>query len=138
MGRKLKPLKDRDSNVFLFEYPLHDAEALETMESFHTIIRREGIPFNRGMRQAIEEYVRRHGDGNTQTLLASYQPGGKKSEGQLEQEVVRFFQGLKREVNRKEVLEKVITDLGYSRGRASQVADGLVRQLRDSGVRVWR
>ena len=138
MGRKLKPLKDRLSNIFLFEYPLHRPEDYKTMEIFYEVLQREGIGFNKGMKAAIELFIERHGDGNYQTMMNSYQPGGIKSEGQIEQEIVRYFQGLERDLTLKELLAKVMEDLGYPRGRASKVADGLAKQMSDLGVKIWR
>ncbi len=108
------------------------------MQNFRDILNREGVIFREGIKRAIELYVMRHGPGNYQTLLASYEPGGVRSEGQLEQEIIRHFQGLNRDIKRSELMFKIIKDLGYTRSRASKTADGLAKQLSDLGVKIWR
>lgn len=137
LGRKLKPLKERKTNSFTFEYPIHDPPALELMEKFYKVLKREGFNLNEGMKQAIELYVERHGDGNWQTELDSYQPGGTMSEGQLEQQIIRHFQALERDIKRSEILAKVKEQLKYPPSRLPAVVTGLSKQLRDLGVRVW-
>jgi hypothetical protein len=138
MGRGLKSLDNRKTNSFTFEYPINDPQARKILEDFYKILVREGWDLKEGMKQAIELYVERHGPGNYQTLMNSFQPKGHRSEGQLEQELVRYFQGLERDITGREILAKIKKELGYDSKRAAATLDRIGQQLHELGVRIWR
>ena len=86
----------------------------------------------------LAEYIDRHGLGNSQTLLSSYEEGGLKSDGQLEQEIIQYF--IKRqenhyEVNAREIGEQVRLN-GVKGDQTSSTIDRIVKQLLAKEVRV--
>jgi len=86
----------------------------------------------------LAEYIDRHGLGNSQTLLSSYDEGGLKSDGQIEQEIIQYF--IKRqenhyEVNAREIGEQVRLN-GVKGDQTSSTIDRIVKQLLAKEVRV--
>ena len=140
MGRKLKPLADRRTDLFHFHAPLDDPLFYGVMEKAYTIIRREALSFDEFCVAAVEEYVGRHFDGNYQTLLASYDEGGIKSEGQQEQELFRYY--LERakagyEIRLQEIKDRVRSTLGYEGQKIKSTAEDIAQRLHDENVKVW-
>ena len=139
MGRKLKPLRERSTNIFNFRAPLDDPVYYGVMEKAYTIIRREAMSFDEFCVAAVEEYVGRHFDGNYQTLLASYEPGGVKSEGQQEQELIRYYQdraGDGFDVRLPDIKDR-LRDMGYEGGKVQNSAFRIVQRLHELEVKVW-
>ena len=141
MGRKLKPLQDRSTNTFNFQYPLKDPKYYGIMEKAYTIIKRENITFDQFCVNAVQEYVSRHFDGNYQTLLASYESDGVKSEGQQEQELVRYYMGRAEngfDLRYIDINTKIREKLGYEGSKTVAVANRVTQRLYENGVKVWR
>jgi len=140
MGRKLKPLNQRSTNIFNFRAPLDDPLFYGVMEKAYTIIRRESYTFDEFCTRAVEEYVGRHFDGNYQTLLASYKPGGVKSEGQQEQELYKYYldraeKGM--DIRLTEIKTRLRETLGYEGGKVQQTAERIAQRLHEEDVKVW-
>lgn len=141
MGRKLKPLKERATDLFHFHVPLDDPLFYGVMEKAYTIIKRESLSFDEFCVNAVEEYVGRHFDGNYQTLLASYEEDGVKSEGQREQELVRYYVARARDgfdVRVSDIKDRLRDHLGYAGGKVQQTADRIVQLLYEEDIKVWR
>ena len=138
MGRKLKPLGDRATNIFNFRAPLDDPLFYGVMEKAYTIIKRESLTFDQFCVQAVGEYVGRHFDGNYQTLLASYEEDGVKSEGQREQTLVRYYVDRSVEVRYTDMVARVRETLGYEGSKLIAAAERIAQQLYEKGVKIWR
>jgi len=86
------------------------------------------------IRRSLEEYRDRHWEGNYQTLLFSYTPGGAKSQGQIVQDVFRSLEGS---------YEVYLRDI-YARLRAAGIpgkhlkrdASTIAKQLSEQGTRI--
>ena len=103
------------------------------------ISRREQRPLDELHSQAILEYVERHYYGNYQTLLPSYEGSSPKSMGQLEAEVVRYFQekaAERWEVYYRDVLTQARTCLELEGQKAADAANRIVKALIEAKVRV--
>jgi len=109
------------------------------MEKAYVIIRRESLTFDTFCTQAVEEYVQRHYDGNYQTLLGSYEPGGIKSEGQQEQELIRYYQGRFKDgfTVRVDDIKYSLRDMGYEGVKVQQAAERIAQRLHELEVKVW-
>lgn len=138
MGRKLKPLRDRATNIFNFRAPLDDPLFYGVMEKAYTIIKRESLSFDEFCVAAVDEYVARHFDGNYQTILGSYEDGGIKSEGQQEQTLVRFYVDRGQEVRYTDVVARIRETLGYEGSKLIAATERLAQRLYEKGVKVWR
>jgi len=141
VGRKLKPLQDRGTNLFHFRAPLDNPLCYDIMEKAYTIIRRESLSFDELCNNAIEEYVGRHFDGNYQTILGSYEPDGVKSEGQREQEIIRYYEKRCKdgyEVRLSEIKTRIREILGYEGNKVKVAADRIAEHLYELGVKIWR
>jgi len=139
MGRKPKPLHQR-SNLFSFRYNLDDPEKYAIMEKFLTIANREQNTFMDLIAEAIKEYVENHWKGNYQTLLNSYEPGGVKSEGQLEQGIIleltqRNQRGF--DINYQHIMDLVKERMGKRGGEAVAIAERVMEKLMENGVKIW-
>jgi len=111
------------------------------MEKTYTIIKRENITFDQFCVNAVQEYVSRHFDGNYQTLLASYESDGVKSEGQQEQELVRYYMGRAEngfDIRYIDINTKIREKLGYEGSKTVAVANRVTQRLYENGVKVWR
>ena len=133
MGRRVKPLAERKTSLFNF-----NCTDFDLIGNMYLIAKREGKSFGELVVHSLEEYEVKHLKGNFQTVFESYQEGGVKSEGQHEQEILRHFQGLNRELNYKDIIAKVKTDLGHNAKKARVTADNITRRLKEAGVKVWR
>ena len=141
MGRKLKPLHDRSTNLYYFRYPLDDPIQYNIMEKAYAIIKRESLTFDKFCVDAIGEYVARHFDGNYQTVLGSYEPGGVKSEGQREQELVKYYLSRDRDgydVKYSDIGDSLRERLGYKGSKLISATERLAKLLHEKGVKVWR
>ena len=141
MGRKLKPLQHRSTNIFSFHYPLSDPAYYGIMEKAYTIIKRENITFDKFCVDAVGEYVARHFDGNYQTLLGSYEEGGIKSEGQQEQELVEYHLSRDRDgydVKYSNIGASLRDRLGYKGSKLISATERLVKLLHEKGIKIWR
>ena len=109
------------------------------MEKAYTIIKRESITFDQFCTQAVEEYVGRHFDGNYQTLLGSYEPDGIKSEGQREQEILRYFETRHKEKYRityTDIVAQIREKLEYTGKKIVNTAQRIAKELHEKGVEV--
>lgn len=140
MGRKLKPLKDRESNQFHFRVSLNDPTRYGVMEKALIIIKREALSFDNFCYTAVEEYVARHFDGNYQTVLGSYEPGGVKSEGQQEQELVKYYLRDRAgyDVKYSDIATRLRERLGYKGSKLISATERLAKLLHEKGIKVWR
>ena len=143
LGRKLKPLSDRSTNLFNFQYPLDDPIQYGIMEKAYAIIKRENLTFDKFCVNAVGEYVARHFDGNYQTLLGSYEEDGIKSEGQREQEMVRYYldrnsAGYDVNVKYSDIVASLRDRLDYKGSKLISAADRLAKCLHEKGIKVWR
>jgi hypothetical protein len=139
MGRNLKPLDQRSTNIFNFQYPLADPMYYGIMEKAYKIIKRESITFDKLCTQAIEEYVGRHFDGNYQTLLASYEIDGIKSEGQQEQEIIRHFESRHKDgykIKYIDITSRLREALTYSGTKLVNTAQRIAKDLHEKGMEV--
>ena len=137
MGRDPKPLKNH-SGRFLIDYPLKDQEKYTYMEKVRAIMRRETLSFNQIATAALSEYVDRHYYGNSQTLLSSYEPGGIKSEGQLEQGIVKHFTDKHLEgwyIYLRDIVAELI-HLGFSGDKLAPAQRRVVDQLLENKVKI--
>lgn len=132
MGRKPKPIGESISIVgFKVNKP-------ETVDSLKTIAKREGVLLREIYNRAFEEYASRHGPGNYQTLIGSFQPGGIKSGGQIEQEITNEL------ISKFPFHElKYIDIIKRCRSRdlkkdTSNTADRVAQELSKKGWKVWR
>lgn len=138
MGRKPEPLKNRKTNNFIFTYPLQDPAAFKDMETFQEWCKREGMDFNKGIRLAIKETIERHQAGNYQTLIPSFEEGGVKSDGQLEQEIIqKYLTKNGQDIPYREILRDVKA-IGYKGIKAAQAATRIAYSLNQVGKKVWR
>jgi len=140
LGRKLKPLPDRSTNQFNFRYPLDDPIQYGIMEKAYAIIKRESLSFDRFCVAAVEEYVARHFDGNYQTMLGSYEEDGIKSEGQREQELVKYYLSRDRayDVKYSDIAVRLRERLGYKGSKLISATERLAQILHKKGIKVWR
>ena len=130
MGRKAKPIKDRKTN--LYNYYNSDNELEHRLQM---MARREGISMSAIRVQALTEYDDRHWEGNYQTLMESYDEGGKKSEGQIEMEIVNELAKKKRDNSGSEILPLLAKIKPEKRKNSFKIVS---KQLRSRGVKVWR
>lgn len=141
MGRKLKPLHDRSTNLFSFHYPLDDPVQYGIMEKAYAIIKRESLTFDKFCVDAVGEYVARHFDGNYQTLLGSYEEDGIKSEGQREQEIVRYYLDRNSsgyDLKYSDIAASLRERLGYKGSKLLSAIERLAQILHEKGIKVWR
>jgi len=141
LGRKPKPLKDRNSRLFAYQYPLDDPKYFETMEKFHVISRREQRPLDDLHTAAVAEYVERHYYGNYQTLLPSYEGSSPKSSGQLEAEIVRYFRTKAVdawEIYYRDIVAQVRSLMEFEGQKAAEATERIVKALLDAKVRVTK
>jgi len=106
------------------------------MEEFYRIAEREGVAVKKVMVWAIEEYVERHGPGNSQTLLGSFVLGGTRSDGQVEQEIVNRLLD-KSDVSYGEIVQRV-RGAGVPTKGLLVAVNKIVGKLRERGVKVWQ
>lgn len=139
MGRKLKPLTERSNNLFHFHVPLEEPLSFGVMEKAYIIIKREALSFDDLCFSAIDEYVKRHYDGNFQTILGSYEPGGVKSEGQQEQALIRYYEARHKDgykVNYNDLIERLRESLEYSGTQLVNTAQRIAKTLHEKGMEV--
>ena len=88
----------------------------------------------------LAEYIDRHGLGNSQTLLSSYDEGGLKSDGQIEQEIIQYF--IKRYENHYEItygdIGKQVRLQGFKTDQVIPTIDRIVNQLLAKEVAIIR
>jgi hypothetical protein len=132
MGRKPKPTGESSSTVGF------KAKKPETVDILKTIAKREGVLLKEIYNRAIEEYAERHGPGNFQTLIGSYQPGGLKSDGQLEVVIVNelMVKFTDKEVRFIEISRRC-RDHGFKKDIPA-TADRIAQELHKRGWKVWR
>ena len=111
---------------------------LQIIEEIDRIANREKSSRSKIIVTSMAEYIDRHAPGNSQTLLSSYEEGGLKSDGQLEQEIIQYF--IKRqenhyEVNARDIGEQVRLN-GVKGEQTSPTIDRIVKQLLAKEVRV--
>jgi len=131
LGAKRKNLKDRTSLLVAFK-----AASPTVIEQIDILATREGITSATLLNRCWEEYWEKHGKGNSQTLLESHLPGGEKSVGQVEQEIVNYLKK-----NRgKDIDFKEIVDQCKSFGLTVTLipARNIAKQLQADGYKVWR
>ena len=141
MGRKLKPLHNRSTNLYYFRYPLDDPIQYGIMEKAYAIIKRESLTFDKFCVDAVGEYVSRHFDGNYQTVLGSYEEDGIKSEGQREQEIVRYYLDRNSsgyDLKYSDISARLRERLGYKGSKLISAAERLAQILHEKGIKVWR
>lgn len=141
MGRKLKSLQHRSTNLFSFHYPLDDPIQYGIMEKAYAIIKRESLTFDKFCVDAVGEYVARHFDGNYQTLLGSYEEDGIKSEGQREQELVKYYLSRERagyDIKYSDIAASLRERLDYKESKLISATERLARLLHEKGIKVWR
>jgi len=132
-GRKPKPWSERKSDLFVFKVP---GDMADTMTELYNIARRDGVDVKDIMALAIKEYVDVHGPGNSQTLIPSFVPGGSKSNGQVEAEIIRELLN-KGEVRYVDVVNRV-RNSGLGNDRILPAVNHIVKALVDKEVAVWR
>ena len=111
------------------------------MEKAYAIIKRENLTFDKFCVNAVGEYVARHFDGNYQTLLGSYEEGGKQSEGQQEQELVEYYLNRDKDgydVKYSNIGASLRERLGYKGSKLTSTTDRLAKLLHEKGITVWR
>ena len=86
MGRKPLSYENRKSSLITVRL-----ENLKAIDNLVILAKREGKTLGEITSLAFNEYWEKHGLGNSQTLLPSYDKGGPKSEGQLETECYNAF-----------------------------------------------
>lgn len=141
LGRKLKSLHDRSTNLFNFQYPLNDPIQYGIMEKAYAIIKRESLTFDKFCVNAIGEYVARHFDGNYQTILGSFEEDGIKSEGQQEQEMIKYYldrDGAGYNVKYSDIAARLRELLDYKGSKLISATERLARLLHEKGIKVWR
>jgi len=109
---------------------------VKTMTELYRIAEREGRDVKDVMVQAVKEYVELHGPGNSQTLIPSFVLGGIKSDGQIEQQIVKHYLS-KREARYLDVVRRV-REAGFPDSKVIATVNKVIKQLIDSNVKVWR
>lgn len=89
--------------------------------------------------KALEEYDEWHGKGNSQTTMESHFPGGIRSDGQIQQEIILEFEAKPEwmDINFKAIILR-LKEVGYSKEKLSQSADRVAKTLNEKGRKVWR
>jgi hypothetical protein len=124
---------DEQSNLIGFR-----VDNLETVSVLKTIAKREGKQIKEIFNAALIEYADKHGPGNFQTILGSYQPGGVKSDGQIEQTIISELtkKYLSRDIHFREVLS-VCQDYGFKKD-AVESGNRISKKLTSEGWKVWK
>lgn len=138
MGREPKPLKNH-AGRFLIDYPIDEPEKYTYMEKIRAIMKRETLSFNQVATKALCEYVDRHYYGNSQTLLESYEEGGIKSDGQIEQMIVNYFLERHRkryDVYYRDILKEVRQTLELQGEELINTGQRIIEQLLDEEVKI--
>lgn len=108
----------------------------QLVEEIDQIADRERIPRSELIMKALANYHNKHFKGNSQTLLPSFGEGGIKSQGQIANDLLHSFEGEK-DVEFRKVLAKV-RSIGIVKRWEIEVAEAVVKELREKGVRIWR
>ena len=122
-------------NIKIEDDELKGKEVIKTLKE---IAKREGSTLRTIYCKALAEYSKRHGPGNYQTLLKSYAPGGTKSDGQIEQEIINE---LISKFSFHELKYIEITKRCRSHGLRRDIpntADRIAQELSKRGWKVWR
>jgi hypothetical protein len=130
MGRPPKGLGEGSDTVGF------KIKKIETVDVLKTIAKREGVELKEIYNRAFDEYALKHGPGNFQTLLGSYEEGGVKSDGQIETEIFNQFRSRKIDLTFKELIARV-REMGFKKD-AVAISDSIAKKLDKEGIRVWR
>ncbi len=140
MPRDLPNLK-KHKGQFAFRADLDDPAVYGTIEKFLIWCKRESMTFEQGLLIVISEGVDRHYYGNTQTLLASYEEDGKKSEGQQEKELVEYYMSRDKDgynVKYSNIGSSLRERLGYKGSKLISATERLAKLLHENGIKIWR
>ncbi len=132
MGRKFLDPSLRSRNMYSIRTDNHDL-----MRGLQEIAKRERLNFNDIAIKAFEEFLDRHGPGNSQTLLDSFEPEGIKSDGQLETEVFRLFESRFMDVLYREVIEE-LKRKGFTGQKLVEAAKRVCKALKAEGLKVYQ
>ena len=133
VGRKPVLPTERKSNQFLFIVPENQKELMDKM---FLIAKREGVTMTEIYLQAFKEYNEKHGAGNFQTMLSSYEKGGVKSEAQFEVLIFEHFKDAY-EVKYVDIIYYLM-EQGMKSKKRVDVAGRVFKRLKEAGVRVFR
>ena len=133
LGRPPLNSDKRKSNLFIVKLP--DTKILDNLI---ILSKREGKSLGEISHLAFSEYWEKHGLGNSQTLLPSYDQGGAKSEGQLETECYNAFNNQGSRVERVDLhgwlKARKVND---AKKRIAMVKRITHRLKSEKGIEVW-
>jgi len=123
----------------MFELTDGEINAQTVIDGIDDICDRERTSRSGIIMKALAEYWDRHIKGNYQTVMESFEPGGHRSDGQLEQEIINTMLGIPEWQDIKwSIIRLRLKEIGYPMKKLTSGADRIARVLQEKGRKVWR